>query len=370
MAYYQLALHPGYPATMVVGTSPLKAGLRLVLPALVALALAQCTCKEQAPAARVPAGALDRQVVLVDDWMQPGLPDSEATGWLTEHGAGSVLLLRDQVGDSAPLRKIVARLEVSEPMRQRLLERLTDGVIKIYFDLGASPRVWNNNVKLFEQRLAARGAGSLAGPPDLVILSHAHWPNYAGGLESIVAAHPEVLFLLTPDMARGLLCFDQGPEGPVNGRWVLPANAHVLRPGVNRLSPRLALVTLPFRRPWPNLDMKEGKLYKRRQASEQREYETLLSVASKGGTVLFGTCLHTSLLKVLRTLAADGIPAVTRFVGGWEEDPGVLAEVRRAHPEFLFRVNHCAPPGPAPEGAPASSWGPHRLGAELKLPAP
>jgi len=354
----------------VVVSSHLKAALRLAFPALVALASAQCTCKEQAPAAQVPAGVLDRQVVLVDDHLQPGLKDGAAAGLLTEHGAGSVLLLRESVGPSAPLRKLVARLEVPETTRMKIMERLTDGVLKIYFDLGATPRVWKNNVKLFEQRLAARGAGDLAGPPDLVVLSHAHWPNYAGGLEAILAEHPQVMFMITPDMARGLLCFDHGPDGPTNGRMVLPANVHVLRPGVTLLTPRLGVVTLPFRRPWPNLDMKDGKLFKRRGPPEQQEYETLLSVATGEGTVLFGTCLHASLEAALKAVEGEGGARVTSFVGGWEEEPGVPGKVHEARPEFIFRVNHCAPPGKAPDNVPASAWKTHRLGAELPLPAP
>ena len=274
------------------------------------------------------------------------LPDRNVPGELS--GVFNALIISEHVDEKTPLYKIISELKIDGSIKKKLLKNITDGVLKIYFDLGAPWGTWKNNYKAFERELQQTGLKILNNPPDFIVISHAHWPNYIGGIEFFQKKYPYIPVFITPDMKEGLVCFDYDKEGAsidqkhTNGRIVKIKNPIVLPPGITVLTKHLSILTQNFRHKCPTIAFKNGKIsigiYKKNP-----EYENILILNTKKGLALFTTCIHSSLLEAIKKTMGLYNKKVYLYCGGFEENPNTLIEAKKISPSLKFLLYHCAP---------------------------
>jgi metal-dependent hydrolase (beta-lactamase superfamily II) len=262
-------------------------------------------------------------------------------------GVSNALIISEHVDKKTPLYKIISGLKMEEKDKKKALENITDGALKIYFDLGGPWGSWENNYVSFENKLRQTSLEELSGPPDLIILSHAHWPNYIGGLEYLQRKYPYVPVLVTPDMKEGLICFDWSQEkGPMeqkhtNGRIVKIKNPIMLEPGTTVLTKHLSIITQEYRHKWPNLCLQNGKILIN-EFKTGPEYENILAIDTKKGVAMFTTCMHSSFLEAVKKTIKLYNKKLYLYCGGFEDSSETIAEAKKISPPLEFLFYHCA----------------------------
>lgn len=267
---------------------------------------------------------------------------------LPDFGVFNVLLISEHVDRRTPLYKIISQLNIDNKHKKKILENITDGILKIYFDLGRSKKVWLNNYKVFENELKQFQDKRLTKPPDFIILSHAHWTNYLGGIEYIQKKYPYVPIFITPDMKKGLICFNYDKNDSFNwkkfknGKILKIKNPIILTPGVTILTKHLAIITQRFRHKWENLSLQNGKI-SINTFKPYPEYENILILNTKNGLAMFTTCMHSSFLNAIRKANNLYHKDVYLYSGGFEEEADVIPKAKRIFPSLRFLFYHCAP---------------------------
>jgi len=263
-------------------------------------------------------------------------------------GIFNVVLLTEKVTESDQIYKMISQSKVEGSIKKRQLRNLTNGYLKIYFDLGIYLHDWKNNRDVFDRELKHKGLKGLDKPPDVIIISHCHCGNYLGGLEYMRKTHPEIPVLITPDMKEGLLCFDVELYAKnvikriYNGRTVKAGNAVVLSPGLNALTRHLSVITRPFPHSRPNYALKNGVVYNN-VFSNNTEYENTLAIDTKDGVALIGACMHCSFLETVKKAMSHYKKNVSLYCGGYEDVPCALEEAKRQSPDLFYFLYHCAP---------------------------
>jgi len=267
---------------------------------------------------------------------------------LPDFGVFNVLIITETVDKKTPLYKIVSQMNIEKRYKKKILENITDGILKIYFDLGKSKEIWINNCKIFEEALKHTGDIRLSKPPDFIILSHAHWTNYLGGLEYFQKKYPYIPIFITPDMKEGLICFDYDKKDNYNwrkfknGRIVKIKNPVILSSGITILSKHLAIITQKFRHPWSNISLENSNI-KINFFKKKLEYENILTSNTKKGIMLFTTCLHSSLLEAMKKAKNLYHKDIYLYSGGFEEELDVISKAKKISPPIKFYLYHCAP---------------------------
>ncbi|MDQ7822206.1 MAG: hypothetical protein RDV48_05365 [Candidatus Eremiobacteraeota bacterium] len=249
-----------------------------------------------------------------------------------DRGVFNVALFSEKVTASTPLYRMFSRLPLKSADKKALLQNITDGVLKIYFDLGARPPVWNYNRMLFERELASYGIKELCTPPDFVIISHAHLPNYIGGFELMQKYYPNVPVFITEDMKEGLIYFD---SRDLTGRRVKARTPIVLHPGETVLTDHLSIINGKYRKKWENVILDGTRVVERRGYKKEPEYENVLKVKTREGLALFATCMHCKFPMDRRNAL---------YVGGFEEEPEIILKARKLSPSLRFYLYHCGNP--------------------------
>lgn len=271
----------------------------------------------------------------------PGLlPDSKVPPALS--GVFNALIIREEIDKDTPLYKMIYESNIKN--KEKALERITGGMLKIYFDLGAPWGRWESNFRAFEKKLKECG---LSGPPNLVIISHSHWPNYLGGLEFFQKNFPDVPVLISPDMQQGLVAFDiDSSDGSAekrhkNARLIKIQSQIVLSPGLNKLSKHLSVLTLKFREKTPSMLLEKGEIAINKYKKEE-EFENILAISTKKGTAIFATYMHASFLEVSEKIKNTG-GKIILYCGGFEDNLSFLSQVKSGSPGLKFIFFHCAP---------------------------
>lgn len=268
-------------------------------------------------------------------------------------GVFNVLVISERVDKNTPLYKIISQLEIKDSIKNKLLKNITDGTLKIYFDLGKSQKVWKRDYRIFENGLRKTGLKALSSPPDFIIISHAHGPNYMGGIEYFQKKYPDIPIFITPDMQEGLVCFDY--EKAVKllkeknirldiyaSKFVKIKNPVVLRPGITALTKHISIITQQFRHKWPNLISQNGKTFDQGYKTEP-EYENILTVNTNEGIAMFTTCMHSSFLEAIKKTMKRDNKEVYLYCGGFEDEEYTISEAKKISPALKFLFYHCAP---------------------------
>lgn len=262
-------------------------------------------------------------------------------------GVFNALIISEHVHEKTPLYEIISGLKMNKKDKKKALKNITDGALKIYLDLGGPWGAWENNYMSFENELQRTAIAGLSGPPDLIILSHAHWPNYIGGLEYLQRKYPYVPVFITPDMEEGLTCFDWNQEEvpveqrPSNGRIVKIKNPVILSPGITVLTKHVSIITQKYRHEWPNLYLQNGKILINEYKTGQ-EYENILAIDTKRGIAMFTTCMHSSFLEAGKKIMELYNKKLYLYCGGFEDNSDTITEAKKISPALEFFFYHCA----------------------------
>jgi metal-dependent hydrolase (beta-lactamase superfamily II) len=268
-------------------------------------------------------------------------------------GVFNVLIISERVDKNTPLYKMISQLEIKDSIKNKLLKNITDGTLKIYFDLGKSQKAWKNDYLIFEKGLQKTGLKALSSPPDFIIISHAHGPNYMGGIEYLQKKYPHIPIFITPDMKEGLICFDYEKAVKLlkeknarldlyGSKFVKIKNPIVLRSGITALTKHISIITQEFRHKWENLISPDGKNFIQGFKTET-EYENILTVDTKEGIAMFTTCMHSSFLEAIKKAMGLFNKEVYLYCGGFEDENYTITEAKKISPILKFLFYHCAP---------------------------
>lgn len=309
----------------------LKTGIgKVLIFILIACSVSSYGSIEAAPSCPV----MNTYTILNDNWLPSDVMPYQRNYLTKGIGVFNVAIFSEKVTKDSPLYKIFSRLPMSSQHKKALLENITDGVLKIYCDLGADYSVWNNNRRVFESELESYKVKALCKPPDFVIITHNHLPNYVGGLRAMQENYPQVPVFITEDMKEGFVYFD---ESSMVGKRIKVKTPVVVRSGETVLTDRLSIITAKFKKQWENMLLNVDYGIVRRGYKSGYEYENILKVKTRGGFALFTSCLHSSFPNDRRNVLYCG-----GMCGILKDDE--INEAVKISPSLHFYLFHCGLP--------------------------